>query len=141
MFGKTLLTIGIILLALVWLRNIRRSRLQEEQARGQHERSPGAADGTGRRTAPGYTPRSRLNDYRFAAWLFLALMIGGGSYLYYLRWQEDNSVVTVLLHRDGANEPVTYQVLRNQLGNRAFTTIDGVQVTVAASERMEVLGL
>jgi len=135
MFGKTLLTIGIILLAIVWLRNMRRARLQEEQASGQHGGPP-----AGRNSAS--TPsRSRLNDYRFAAWLFLALMIGTGSYLYYLRWQEDNAVVTVILHRDGSNEPVTYQVLRNQLGNRAFTTIDGVRVTVAAGERTEVLGL
>ena len=135
MFGKTLLTIGIILLAIVWLRNMRRARLQEEQASG-----PNGGPSAGRNSAS--TPRrSRLNDYRFAAWLFLALMIGTGSYLYYLRWQEDNAVVTVILHRDGSNEPVTYQVLRNQLGNRAFTTIDGVHVTVAASERMEVLGL
>jgi len=142
MFGKTLLTIGIILLAIVWLRNARRARWQEEQASAPGGQSSAGRSSTGNSdhhsAAP---PRSRLNDYRFAAWLFLALMVGSGAYLYYLRWQEDNAVVTVILHRDGTNEPVTYQVLRNQLGNRAFTTIDGVRVTVAASERMEVLGL
>src|SRR5690606_4673775 len=41
MFGKTLLTIGIILLAIVWLRNMRRARLQEEQASGPN-RGPSA---------------------------------------------------------------------------------------------------
>lgn len=144
MFGKTLLTIGIILVAIIWLRNIRQARLREEQSTQQGGSQPGGPQqrpnpsdkSTGKKA-----PRARLNDYRFAAWLFLALMIGSGSYLYYLRWQQDNAVVTVILHRDGTDEPVTYQVLRSQLGNRAFTTIDGVRVTVAASERMEVLGL
>ncbi|MGH8464603.1 MAG: hypothetical protein ACRER5_10685 [Pseudomonas sp.] len=137
MFGKTLLTIGIILLAIIWLRNMRRARMREEQSA-----LPGGTPRDRMATAAGKAaPRTRLNDYRFAAWLFLALIVGSGSYLYYLRWQEDNSVVTVILHRDGSNEPVTYQVLRNQLGNRAFTTVDGIRVTVAASERMEVLGL
>ena len=82
-----------------------------------------------------------MSDYRFAAYLFLALMFGGGSYLYYLRWQDDNSLVTVRLHRDGADSPVIYQVHKNQLEARAFTTVDGVRVTVASSERMEVMGL
>lgn len=140
MFGKTLLTIGIILLAIVWLRNVRRARLRDELSarQGDTRQDSRASSGT---TEKKNISRTGLNDYRFAAWLFLALVIGSGSYLYYLRWQEDNSVVTVILHRDGSNEPVTYQVLRNQLGNRAFTTIDGIRVTVAASERMEVLGL
>ena len=140
MFGKTLLTIGIILLAIVWLRNVRRARLRDELSaqQGDTRQDSRASSGT---TGKKNASRTGLNDYRFAAWLFLALVIGSGSYLYYLRWQEDNSVVTVILHRDGSNEPVTYQVLRNQLGNRAFTTIDGIRVTVAASERMEVLGL
>ena len=82
-----------------------------------------------------------LNDFRFAAYLFLVLMIGSGTYLYYVRWEDDNSLITVILHRDGEQSPVTYQVLKSELGDRAFTTIDGVRVTVASSERMEVIGL
>ena len=135
MFGKTLLTIGIILLVIVWARNARQARQREDcppDDSTQRDRNPGASASNS---------SSRLNDYRFAAWLFLALIIGSGGYLYYQRWQEDNSVVTVMLYRDGASEPVTYQVLRSELGSRAFTTIDGIRVTVADSERMEVLGL
>lgn len=36
---------------------------------------------------------------------------------------------------------MSYQVYKYQLQERSFTTIDGTQVTVAGSERMEVLGL
>lgn len=128
MLGKILLTIIVVLLALVWIRKLR------EQERREARQAPGAATPPQRTAEP-------LNDFRFAAYLFLVLMLGSGSYLYYVRWEDDHSLVTVILHRDGERSPVTYQVLKSELGNRAFTTIDGVRVTVASSERMEVIGL
>ncbi|MGJ8689891.1 MAG: hypothetical protein ACSHXZ_10255 [Gammaproteobacteria bacterium] len=128
MLGKLLFTIIIILLGILW---IRRNREQERQE----------ASKAAKRTPEISASPPALNDYRFAAYLFLALMIGSGSYLYYQRWQDDHRLVTVLLHRDGAQSPVTYQVQKSELEERAFTTIDGIRVTVAASERMEVIGL
>jgi hypothetical protein len=128
MLGKILLTISIVLLGLIWLRQLRQQKRKDAASAGHT--LPGPAN-----AAPA------LNDYRFAAWLFLALMLGLGSYLYYLQWQEDNTVVQILLHREGNSAPVTYEVRRNQLEARAFTTVEGVRVTVAASERMEVIGL
>lgn len=129
MLGKILLTITVMLLGLLWLRRIRE----------QERRAAAAAKPTGKAVKKAAAPA--LNDYRFAAYLFLALMIGSASCLYYVRWQDDHSLVTVILHRDGAQSPVTYQVQKNQLAERAFTTVDGVRVTVASSERMEVIGL
>lgn len=128
MLGKILLTITVVLLAIVWIRKHREQERRE--ARQQQRTSP-----------PLEKVPQPLNDFRFAAYLFLALMIGSGSYLYYMRWEDAHSLVTVILHRDGAQSPVTYQVLKSELGDRAFTTIDGVRVTVASSERMEVIGL
>lgn len=128
MLGKLLLTITVVLLAIVWIRKLR------EQERREARRSSSATPPPEKEVAP-------LNDFRFAAYLFLVLMIGSGSYLYYVRWEDEHSLVTVILHRDGEQSPVTYQVFKSELGNRAFTTIDGVRVTVASSERMEVIGL
>ncbi|MES3007578.1 MAG: hypothetical protein V4751_07395 [Pseudomonadota bacterium] len=133
MLGKLLLTLGIILIAILFLRKYRQDeRLRLQKLTGK---KPNALPGNGAAT------KAPLSDYRFAAYLFIALTLGGGSYLYYLRWQDDTSLVTVILHRDGAGSPVTYQVYKNQLEERAFTTIDGIRVTVASSERMEVMGL
>ena len=128
MLGKILLTIIVVLLALVW---IRKHREQERREAKQARNTDPLPENV---TEP-------LNDFRFAAYLFLVLMIGSGSYLYYARWEDDHSLLTVILHRDGEQSPVTYQVLKSELGDRAFTTIDGVRVTVASSERMEVIGL
>ncbi len=126
MFGKFLLTFIIVLLGLLWIRQVRKQRLRD-------------ATGNGRALPQMAAPA--LNDYRFAAWLFLVLMLGLGGYLYYLQWQEDNTVLQVVLHREGGSTPITYEVRRSELDERAFTTVQGVRVTVAASERMEVLGL
>ncbi|OGT73555.1 MAG: hypothetical protein A3H44_11750 [Gammaproteobacteria bacterium RIFCSPLOWO2_02_FULL_57_10] len=135
MFGKILLTVFVILAAVLFLRKHR----QDERLR-----LAAATKGGGKSADDAANPASakpELSDYRFAAYLFLALMIGSGGYLYYLRWQDDSSLITVILHRDGNASPVTYQVYKHQLEERGFTTIDGVRVTVAASERMEVIGL
>lgn len=136
MFGKILLTTLIVLVAVMFLRKHR----QDERLR-----LSGSATGRGKTQVDGAassaTTTPALNDYRFAAYLFLALMIGSGAYLYYLRWQDDSSLITVILHRDGNASPVTYQVYKHQLEERGFTTTDGIRVTVAASERMEVIGL
>jgi hypothetical protein len=126
MLGKILLTFIIVLLGLLWLRQVRQQRLRD-------------AVGHGRALAQTAPPE--LNDYRFAAWLLLALILGLGSYLYYLQWQQDNAVLQVVLHREGGSAPITYEVRRSELDERAFTTVQGVRVTVASSERMEVLGL
>lgn len=132
MLGKILLTFGIILIAILFLRKHRQEeRLRLQKLQGQKRNALPGAD----------TAKPPLSDYRFAAYLFLALMFGGGAYLYYLRWQDDTSLVTVILHSDSAASPVTYQVYKNQLEARAFTTVDGIRVTVASSERMEVIGL
>ena len=44
-------------------------------------------------------------------------------------------------HRDSQAAPVSYEVYKFQLQDRSFITLDGTSVTVASSERMEVLGL
>jgi len=67
--------------------------------------------------------------------------VGIGGALYYTSWQDDRTIITVNLYTDGAEQATSYQVYKYQLGERSFTTLDGVIVTVAANERMEVLGL
>lgn len=73
-------------------------------------------------------------------WTTLSALLVLGAGLYYLSWQDARRPVTVILH-DGSGEPVIYEVRKRDLGDRAFTTLDGTRVTVADSERMEVVGL
>jgi hypothetical protein len=68
-------------------------------------------------------------------------MFGAGGLIYYQRWQDDHTILTVNLYRGEQAGPVSYQVYKYLLDSRSFTTLDGIRITVADNERMEVLGL
>ena len=88
------------------------------------------------------SPKSELAaDLRIGAYFFLFLMVGLGAALYYFDWVDDHIILTINLHRDNLSEPVSYEVYKYQLEDRSFITTDGRTVTVASSERMEILGL
>ena len=126
MIGRILLTLAVIVIAYVF---VRQRRLAEEAGN-----KPAAAKRD--------KVRDELSqDMRMAAYMFLVLMTGIGAAVYYFRWQDEHTVLTINLHRENQAQPVSYQVYKYQLQERSFTTIDGTQVTVAGSERMEVLGI
>lgn len=131
MLGKLLITVAVILAAFLY---VRQRNLNEKATRG---------DGRPRTAAPETaTAAAEFNsDLRLAAYLTVILMVGLGATLYYFRWQDDHTVVTVTLHRESQAQPISYQVYKYQLQDRSFVTVDGTSVTVASSERMEVLGL
>jgi len=125
MVGKLILTLLVMVAAIVVIKQ-----------RRDAERAPRPA--TGSDSAPASPLAS---DMRTAAYLFLILMFGAGAIIYYLRWKDDHTVVTVSLYQNGQTEPVTYEVYKFQLDNRSFTTVDGIRIAVADNERMEITGL
>ncbi|MCB1670179.1 MAG: hypothetical protein R3F41_16050 [Gammaproteobacteria bacterium] len=128
MLGKIVVTVAVILIAILVLRQ----RSEAEAERRLPVKRNSAANNTG---------PAKASDLRTAAYLFLILMFGTGAIVYYLRWQDDHTVVTVNLFRDGQSQPASYQVFKYQLESRSFTTTEGVRITVADNERMEVTGL
>jgi len=74
-------------------------------------------------------------------WTVLAVLIVSGGMASYLYWQDQQRLVTVLLHRDASEAPVIYRVSKRNLGDNEFITESGTRVTVSANERMEVVGL
>jgi uncharacterized protein (UPF0333 family) len=71
----------------------------------------------------------------------LAVLVVSGGVASYLYWQDQQRLVTVLLHRDASEAPVIYRVSKRNLGDNEFVTENGTRVTVSANERMEVVGL
>ncbi len=126
MLGKILVTLAVIAIAVVVVRQ--RKEGESGKARPAARAVPAEESSMGK-------------DLRFAAYLFLVLMFGTGGVVYYYRWQDDHTVLSVNLYRDGQSEPVSYRVYKSELDTRSFTTIDGIRITVADSERMEVTGL
>ena len=74
-------------------------------------------------------------------WLVLAGIVVIGSMVSFLHWQDQQRLVTVLLYRDAGQSPVIYRVSKRNIGDGSFITEDGIQVTVSANERMEIVGL
>ena len=134
MLGKILLTLAVMVIAFFFVR--------QRDMKGKS----GPAHGT---LAPTKSKEKAVKpddhnlsaDLRLGAYMFLALVIGLGAALYYFQWQDDHSILTVRLHSEGQAEAVVYQIYKFELKERSFTTLDGILVTVASSERMEVEGL
>ena len=124
MLGKIVLTAAVILIAVLF---IRQQRLNEANA----DKSP-------RKDAE---KDSGTSDLRFAAYAFLAMMLGLGAFVYYQSWRDDHTILTINLYRDGNSAPISYEVYKYQLASRSFVTLEGVQITVADNERMEIIGL
>jgi len=145
MLGKIFLTLVVIVAAALYLRHRGRTRTSAGSSRQPPRTDNPWQDDTGIRKSADIPAENRAPFLRAATgktvlWsaLSAALVLGAG--LYYLSWQEARRPVTVILH-DGSGEPVIYEVRKRDLGERAFTTLDGTRVTVGDSERMEVIGL
>ena len=152
MLGKIIITLLVIVAAIVVIKQ----RPKDPATAGKGARK-GAGKTTGKKPTAGTgatgksaastadqqdaTAASSMSEFRLAAYLFLILMFGAAAILYYQRWQDDHTVLTISLFRDGLSAPVTFQVYKYQLDSRSFTTLDGILITVADSERMEVQGL
>lgn len=147
MIGKLALTLAVIVLAALFIRH--RARSRRSPGRGAEPPRQQAANPWHRDTGDRQSSDIPVGRRRFhlpaatgkaLLWATLSAVVTVGAGLYYLGWREARQPVTVILH-SGDSDPVIYRVRRHELGEGAFTTLDGTRVTVADSERMEVVGL
>ena len=132
MLGKILLTLVVTVIVFFILRQRQITESEELQAIDKKSLTKQAKKGADNELA---------KDMRIGAYLFLTLMVSLGGLLYYYQWRDDRMVLTINLYRTNLAEPTRYEVYKYQLNERSFITIDGVTVTVAGDERMEVLEL
>ena len=123
MFLKLLLTALVIAGALMALR-IRKSNPGHSPAR----RAP----------IPTTKPKSALP--RIAAITAVLLMLTGAALFLYQQWRDSTQVVTVRIINANNGREVDYQAYKGDVEGRSFKTVDGRQVTLAESERMELGG-
>ncbi|MEQ8955628.1 MAG: hypothetical protein RL120_15965 [Gammaproteobacteria bacterium] len=124
MLSKILLTTAVVIVAFFFIR-------QRSMAEGAAVKADSAAA----------AEQTQSNDLRFMAYAFLVMVLGLAAAMYYFQWRDDHTVLTISLYSDNRAAPISYQVYRYQLRDRSFTTIDGTNITVASSERMEIEGL
>ena len=130
MLSKLLMTAAIIIVAALFLKH-----------RGQQAQASSTTPTSKTASSLSDTKGDDTSELRFAAYLFLTLMLGVGGLMFLQDWREARTVVTIKLYRENAPEPVVYRAYKGELQSRAFTTLDGVRVVVAGDERMELSGL
>lgn len=121
MIGKILLTLFVIIVA--WLVISNRQRRMTAIASQPRVVRP--------------VQKSAWN-WRWGAYLFVILMIIGSGLMLYLKWQDGNRVVTVQVIDTQTGRSAIYQARRMDVDERRFVTLDGREVSVADTERIEL---
>ncbi len=122
MITKLLLTLGVIAVAWLVVRN--------------RQRRMSAMAAEPRLSAPSRTPPS--STWRWVGYTLGVLMILGSGLFLYLEWQDRYRVVTVSVINTQTGERSDYQAHRMDVESRSFITLDGVEINVAATERIEL---
>ena len=133
MVGKFLITMAVIIGAFFVIR--------QRHTNGENDSTSRSNKTEKAKTLKSNRKDELSADLRAGAYMFLFLMVGIGATLYYFDWQDDHTLLTVNLHRDDNSAVVSYEVYKYQLESRSFITTDGRSITVASSERIEILGL
>ncbi len=122
MITKLLLTLAVIAVAWLVVRN--------------RQRRMSAMTAEPRLSAPPRTPPS--NVWRWGGYALGVVMILGSGLFLYMEWQDRYRVVTVSVVNTQTGERTDYQAHRMDVEARSFITLDGVEINVAATERIEL---
>jgi hypothetical protein len=126
MFMKLLLTLGVIGVAWLVLRN--RYRRSQIPAPSQPPRLQ--------------SPPARSNERlpRLAAYGLIAGMLLASGVVLYLQWRDEYRIVTVRVINTQTGQFLTYEARRGDVAQHQFQTLDGRTVYVAEIERIEIGG-
>ena len=71
------------------------------------------------------------------AYIVVGFMLLFSGVFFTLNWLDDNSTIQVKVIT--GNSSTEYQVKKNRLKGRTFTTVDGRQIELGDNERLEIL--
>ncbi len=122
MISKILLTLFVILVA--WL--VIRHRQQRMHIIAQQP-------------TPVLAEPKPSNHWKWAGYGLAAVMVLGSGLFLYMQWQDQYRLVTVQVIDSLSGNRTEYRARRMDVGERGFMTLDGREVTVADTERIELL--
>ena len=123
MIGKLLLTLGVILMAWLVIRN-RQKRMGAIASTSEPRLQAPVATGT--------------NPWKWAGYVLVVVMILGSGLFLYAEWQDRYRIVTVRVVNTDSGIGTDYQARRMDVKERRFLTLEGVEVSVAENERIEL---
>lgn len=90
--------------------------------------------------APATTDEASSLAPKTVAYMLIGLLIVVSGVVYYFSWSDANTLVKLrVINASGALSE--YQAYRKDIKGRAFTSIDGVQIQLADSDRLEMLSV
>jgi hypothetical protein len=119
MISKILLTLGIIVALVIFMR-------VKGQERVPHNHAPTKPVSEGEKM------------FRQGAWLFLVFMVISAIVFMYFGWNERHSLVNVHIINTRTGETTTYQAEQQDVKSDRFKTLQGRTVYLADIERMEI---
>ena len=117
MISKILITLAVIMICM-WMLS---SRVKPEL-----------------REVPNPTTVRRKKHLRNGAIAFMLVMAIAAGIMIYLEVDKCSAVVTVHVINTQSGAQKSYRVMKNDIHNDGFTTLDGLQVFVAGIERIEI---
>lgn len=123
MIGKLLLTLGVILIAWLVIRN-RQKRMGAIASAPEPRLQAPATTGT--------------SPWKWAGYVLVVVMILGSGLFLYAEWQDRYRIVTVRVVNTDSGSGTDYQARRMDVKERRFLTLDGLEVSVADNERIEL---
>ena len=92
-------------------------------------------------TAPAAQPAAAKPRLAYvAAYGLVSVMLAGAVFFIYLEWADSYQVVKVQVIDARTGKSVSYKAHRGEVEGRSFRTLDGLKVTLADVERMELGG-
>ena len=76
---------------------------------------------------------------RAVIYTLLGLIISISILIFVLHWSDQRQIINIRV-TNSQGETINYQAYRKTIEGRRFTTLDGVDVTLGASDRVEMLG-
>lgn len=81
-------------------------------------------------------PEGKLST-QLIAYIVVGFMLVFSAVFFTLNWLDDNSIIDVRVVTN--NKTTEYQIKKNTLKDRTFTTVDGRVIELGDNERLEVL--
>lgn len=74
---------------------------------------------------------------RAVVYTLLGLVVAVSALLFTLHWQDEHEIINIRV-TDASGAGADYQAYKKSIDGRRFTTLDGLEVTLGDSDRMEV---
>ena len=82
-------------------------------------------------------PEGKLST-QLMAYIIVGFMLLFSGIYFTLNWLDDRSLITVKVY-SGENSVSEYQIKKNDIKGRKFTTVDGRIIELGENERLEIL--